>query len=132
MGGPGQPTPSVCGWCGAARHPERGVSDRVADQRRGRSREAPLGLRGATLREIPDGDGAAVYALHNPFVPDQPLHMVVLLLDLPGDGACEPHVGAALWLDDQGRITREERYHRVDSVRSCLDTSTFRAVGGSR
>jgi hypothetical protein len=48
--------------------------------------------------------------------------MVVLLLDLPGEGACQPHVGVALWLDDEGRITREERYHRVDSVRACLDT----------
>ena len=33
-----------------------------------------------------------------------------------------PTSGVALWLDGEGRITREERYHRVDSVRSCLDT----------
>jgi hypothetical protein len=78
---------------------------------------APLGLRGASLREIPDGEGPAVYV-----VPDQPLPLVVLLLDLPGEGACQPHVGAALWLDDEGRIAREERYHRVDSVRACIDT----------
>ena len=63
-----------------------------------------------------------MYALHDPNVADQPLDMVVLLLDLPGEGACQPHVGVALWLDDEGRITREERYHRVDSVRACLDT----------
>ncbi len=63
-----------------------------------------------------------MYAQHNPWVPEQPLHMVVLLLDLPGDDACQPQVGVALWLDDEGRITREERYHRIDSVRSCLDT----------
>jgi hypothetical protein len=84
--------------------------------------DAPLGLRGATVREIPDGQGPAVYAQHNAYVPDQPLDMVVLLLDLPGDDACQPHVGVALWLDDEGRITREERYHRIDSVRACLDT----------
>jgi hypothetical protein len=84
--------------------------------------DTPLGLRGASLREIPGGQGPAVYAQHNPWVPEQPLDMVVLLLDLPGDDACQPHVGAALWLDPEGRITREERYHRVDSVRSCLDT----------
>ena len=83
---------------------------------------APLGLRGASLREIPGGQGPGVYALHNPWVADQPLDMVVLLLDLPGEGACQPHVGAALWLDGEGRITREERYHRVDSARACLDT----------
>jgi hypothetical protein len=83
---------------------------------------APLGLRGATLREIPDGQGPAVYAQHHANVADQPLDMVVLLLDLPGEGACQPHVGVALWLDDEGRVTREERYHRVDSVRSCLET----------
>jgi hypothetical protein len=84
--------------------------------------DAPLGLRGASVREIPDGQGPAVYALHDPNVADQPLDMVVLLLDLPGEGGCEPHVGVALWLDGEGRITREERYHRVDSVRACLDT----------
>jgi hypothetical protein len=85
--------------------------------------DAPLGLRGAHLREIPDGQGPAVYALHNPWVPEQPLGMVVLLLDLPGDDGCLPRVGVALWLDDEGRITREERYHRIDSVRACLDTN---------
>ena len=83
---------------------------------------APISLRGASLREIPDGEGPAVYALHDPNVADQPLDMVVILLDLPGEGDCQPHVGVALWLDDEGRITREERYHRVDSVRACLDT----------
>jgi hypothetical protein len=84
--------------------------------------DAPMGLRGASLREIPGGQEPAVYALHNPYVAGQPLDMVVLLLDLPVGGACQPHVGVALWLDDSGRITREERYHRVDSVRACLDT----------
>jgi hypothetical protein len=84
--------------------------------------DTPLGLAGASLREIPGGQGPAVYAQHNPWLPDQPLDMVVLLLDLPGDGACQPHVGVALWLDGEGRITREERYHRVDSARACLDT----------
>ena len=94
--------------------------------------DAPLGLRGASLREISDGQGPAVYALHNPWVDEQPLDMVVLLLDLPGDDACQPHVGVALWLDDQagspGRsvTTGSTRCVRAWTPRTC------RAGGGSR
>ena len=120
---PGQPNPGIYAAGAVLRDTLHEVSltgSQISDaEAAGR---APLSLRGASLREIPDGEGPAVYALHDPSVADQPLDMVVLLLDLPAEGACQPHVGAALWLDDEGRITREERYHRVDSVRSCLDT----------
>jgi hypothetical protein len=121
--GPGQPNPGICAAGAVLRDTlhEVSVTGSEISEAAGDG-DAPLGLRGASLREIPGGQGPAVYALHNPFVADQPLEMVVLLLDLPGGGACQPHVGVALWLDSEGRITREERYHRVDSVRACLDT----------
>jgi hypothetical protein len=121
---PGQPGPGLYAAGAVLRDTLQEVSltgSQISDAAAAGS--APLGLRGASLREIPDGEGPAVYAQHNAWVPEQPLDMVVLLLDLPGDDACQPHVGVALWVDDQGRITREERYHRVDSVRACLDTN---------
>ena len=118
MWGQGQPAPEIYADSATVRDTLHEVSLRGSQISDAAGAGAPpVGLRGASLREIPDGEGPAVYV-----VPDQPLPMVVLLLDLPGEGACQPHVGAALWLDDQGRITREERYHRVDSVRACLDT----------
>jgi hypothetical protein len=121
--GEGQPSPGLYAGDAMLRDTLHEVSltgSRINDA--AAAGDVPFGLRGASLREVPAKGGPAVYALHNPCVDDQPLHMVVLLLDLPGEGDCEPHVGAVLWLDAQGRITREERYHRVDSVRSCLDT----------
>ena len=124
--GPGQPNPGIYAAGSVLRDTLHEVSltgSRISDA--AAAGDTPLGLRGASLREIPDGQGPAVYAQHNAYVADQPLDMVVLLLDLPGEGACQPHVGVALWLDDEGRVTREERYHRVDSVRACLDTKAL-------
>ena len=122
-GDPGQPTPEIYAAGAVLRDTLHEVSltgSQISDA--AAAGRAPVSLQGASLREIPDGEGPAVYALHNSLVADQPLDMVVILLDLPGEGDCQPHVGVALWLDGEGRITREERYHRVDSVRSCLDT----------
>jgi hypothetical protein len=121
--GEGQPSPGLYAGDAVLRDTLHEVSltgSQISDA--AAAGDAPLSLRGGSLREVPGSAGPAVYALHDPCVDDQPLYMVVLLLDLPGDGDCQPHVGAALWLDPEGRITREERYHRVDSVRSCLDT----------
>lgn len=117
MWGQGQPTPEIYAAGATVRDTLHEVSltgSQISDA--AAAGAPPRGLRGASLREIPDDEGPAVYV-----VPDEPLPMVVVLLDLPGKGDCQPHVGAALWLDDEGRIIREERYHRVDSVRSCLD-----------
>ncbi|HSO04744.1 MAG TPA: hypothetical protein VLQ92_09705 [Candidatus Limnocylindrales bacterium] len=118
MWGQGQPTPEIYAAGATVRDTLHEVSltgSQISDA--AAAGAPPRGLRGASLREIPDDEGPAVYV-----VPDEPLPVVVVLLDLPGKGACQPHVGAALWLDGEGRITREERYHRVDSVRACLDT----------
>ena len=123
---PGQPSPGLYAAGAVLRDTLHEVSltgSQISDA--AAAGDAPLGLRGASLREIPDGEGPAVYAQHNAYEADQPLDMVVLLLDLPGEGACQPHVGVVLWLDDEGRVTREERYHRVDSVRACLDTKAL-------
>jgi hypothetical protein len=125
---PGQPGPGLYAGGAVLRDTLHEVSltgSQISDA--AAAGDAPLGLGGASLREISGGEDPAVYAQHDPYAPGQPLHLVVLLLDLPGEGACQPHVGVALWLDDEGRVTREERYHRVDSVRACLDTNDLPA-----
>ena len=38
---------------------------------------------------------------------------------MPGTGDCPGSVAVVLWLDTAKRITREERLHRIDSVRRC-------------
>jgi hypothetical protein len=77
------------------------------------------GLAGATLRDIPEDGGPALY-VNGPFAhrPEE-IDRLVLLLDVPGAGGCPGPVGVVLWLDDAQRITREERFHRVDAWRRC-------------
>lgn len=79
------------------------------------------GLPGATLRVIPEQGGPAIY-INGPWShrPDE-VDRMVLLLDVTGDGDCPGQVGVALWLDAGQRITREERFHRVDAWRRCAD-----------
>jgi hypothetical protein len=79
------------------------------------------GLAGATLRDIPEAGGPALY-INGPQSrrPDQ-IDRLVLLLDVPGDEDCPGQVGVVLWLDADQRIIREERFHRVDAWRRCAD-----------
>lgn len=49
---------------------------------------------------------------------------MVLLLDVADGPACHGEVGVALTVED-GRIARERRFHEVESVSRCLDTSTL-------
>jgi hypothetical protein len=78
------------------------------------------GLPGAVVREFPD-EGGRAYFINGPFLkgPD-PVDQLVLLLDVGAEGGCPGPVAVVLDLDDQKRITREERYHRIDAARRCL------------
>lgn len=76
------------------------------------------GLRGATLRHIPDGGGPAYY--ENGGYNVGPVDQLVVLMDLPGEGGCPGAVASVLWLDGDMRITREQRYHRIDAIRRCV------------
>jgi hypothetical protein len=80
---------------------------------------AGLSLRGATLREIPGGAGPAAFIDGDYGTGIAGTDRLVLLLDVPGEGECPGAVAVVLWLDDDQRITREERMHRIDSVRRC-------------
>jgi hypothetical protein len=79
------------------------------------------GLAGATVHDLPENDGPALYA-NGPFShrPEE-IDRLVMLLEVPGDGDCPGQVGVVLWLDAEQRITREERFHRVDAWRRCAD-----------
>lgn len=83
-------------------------------------------LPGATLHEIPDGGGPGYYA--NGSDSDGTLILGdrrVLLLSVDESGGCPGDVAVAQWIDDSELITREERFHRVDSVRECLDVGSL-------
>lgn len=85
------------------------------------SETAAGGLPGATEHEIPEDGGIARYdsrpSTGNGF---GPLLGITMLLDVPGDGGCPGPVAASLTLDEDGLITHEERYHRVDAVDRCF------------
>ncbi len=78
-----------------------------------------LSLRGATLHEIPAGAGPAAFTNGDYGTGIGGADQLVLLLDVPGEGDCPGAVAVALWLDDTQHITREERLHRIDSLRRC-------------
>ena len=84
------------------------------------------GLPGATLHEIPNGGGPAYYGhgSDSDTTPDFGDRRV-LLLDVDESGGCPGDVAVAQWIDDSNLITREERFHRVDSVRECMDVGSL-------
>ena len=80
------------------------------------------GLPGAVLPEFPD-DGGRAYFINGPFLQGAyPVDQLVLLLDVGPEGGCPGPVAVFLDLDDQKRITHEERFHRIDALRRCLPT----------
>ena len=77
-------------------------------------------LPGAVLRTIPENGGPAAYATGH-FSSD----WRVLLLTVADGGGCPGEMAVAVLLDDQKRIVREERYHRVDAMRRCSDPAAL-------
>jgi hypothetical protein len=73
-------------------------------------------LPGAVLHTIPEDGGPAAYATGNPLIDRR-----VLLLTVDDGGGCPGEMAVVLWLDDEDRVVREERYHRVDALRRCTD-----------
>ena len=81
------------------------------------------GLLGATLHQLPivDGDGGDAYyiGLAGDRLPEDLVGLVVLM-DVADERGCRRQVAAQLDLEGP-RITHEERFHRVDSLRQCVD-----------
>ncbi len=86
---------------------------------------SPVSLRGATLHEIPDGAGPAAYTSGAYGMGISGVDRLVLLMDVTVSGDCPGDVATVLWLDAATRITREERLHRIDSVRRCTPADQF-------
>lgn len=82
------------------------------------------GLPGATLHEIIDDFGPAVY-VHVGGPSGNDVIGLGLLLGVPGEGGCTWAIGARIALDDDGLITREERFHRIDSARTCIGVGSL-------
>ncbi|HEX6886606.1 MAG TPA: hypothetical protein VF143_00760 [Candidatus Nanopelagicales bacterium] len=81
------------------------------------------GLPRASLLDLPPGGDPDYYAgapaaYSNGAFGDASTNALVLLLDVLGD--CPGQVGVQLWLDRARRIVREERFHRIDTLRRCL------------
>jgi len=81
------------------------------------------GLLGATLHQLPivDGDGGDAYyiSLAGDRLPEDLVGLVVLM-DVADARGCRRQVAAQVDLEGP-RITHEERFHRVDSLRQCVD-----------
>ena len=50
---------------------------------------------------------------------------LVMLMDVADQAGCTRAVASVLWLDEQGLITREERLHRIDTLRECADDAAL-------
>lgn len=81
------------------------------------------GLLGATLHQLPivAGDGGDAYyiSLAGGQLPED-LVGIVVLMDVTDERGCRRQVAAQLDLEGP-RITREQRFHRVDSLRQCVE-----------
>jgi hypothetical protein len=81
------------------------------------------GLPGASLHELAEGSGPAVYfngdfdALNGGRAEADEY---VLLLDTTAPGSCPGPIAVVFQLDREGLIAREERLHRIDALRRCL------------
>lgn len=78
------------------------------------------GLPGAALGEYP-GEGGRAFFIKGHFLCGNGLiDQLVLLLDVGPKSGCPGPMAVVLDLDERGRITVEERYHRIDALRRCL------------
>jgi hypothetical protein len=83
------------------------------------------GLPGAVLRTIRDEGGPALY-INGPSARSEPRDRMVLLLTVDDGKGCPGEVAVVLELGG-GTITAEERYHRVDALRRCLEADALPA-----
>ena len=78
------------------------------------------GLDQVTIDPLPDASGPAVFVVTPPGERhSDPMRSMAMLVTTPGD-RCPGHLAVVLELDEQGRITHEQRYHRVDTLTRCI------------
>ena len=96
------------------------------------------GLPGATIDRLPGISGPAVFVVASTgFDYAEPMQSMVMLVTADGGEGCPGHLAVVLDLDGQGRIAREMRYHRIDTLSRCVgeasgDTSAKRRGTASR
>lgn len=90
------------------------------------------GLPRATIDQLPGLSGPAVFVVASTgFDYTEPMQSMVMLVTADGGEGCPGHMAVVLDLDEQGRIARETRYHRIDTLSRCVgeasgDPSTTR------
>jgi hypothetical protein len=78
------------------------------------------GLDQVTIDTLPEFGGPAVFVVTSPGLHrSDPMRRMAMLVASDGD-RCPGHLAVVLDLDEQGRITHEERYHRVDTLSRCI------------
>lgn len=77
----------------------------------------------ATLRldRLPQHRGVAVFGISLDL--SQSFEKAVLLLTSDDGTGCPGHVAVSLALSPAGKVTHEERYHRIDDARRCIPPS---------
>ena len=91
------------------------------------------GLNRVTIDRLPDASGPAIFVATPPGLHHSDPMRSMALLVTAGEGDQGPgHLAVVLNLDEQGRITHEERYHRVDTLTRCIDAGPGAAATGPR
>jgi hypothetical protein len=79
------------------------------------------GLPRATIDMLPGLSGPAVFVVADTgFDYTPPMQSMVMLVSADGGEGCPGHLAVVMELDEQGRITRETRYHRIDTLSRCV------------
>jgi hypothetical protein len=83
------------------------------------------GLPRATIDQLPGLSGPAVFVVASTgFDYSEPMQSMVMLVTADGGEGCPGHLAVVLDLDEQGRIARETRYHRIDTLSRCVDEAS--------
>ena len=79
----------------------------------------------ATIDQLPGLSGPAVFVVADTgFDYTAPMQSMVMLVTADGGEGCPGHLAVVLELDEQGRIARETRYHRIDTLSRCVSEAS--------
>lgn len=89
------------------------------------SSESTTLMHSMRMMNLPDYGGPGTFVSGGRLPKDVPLDRVALLLDPDTPGACPGHLAVVLTVDPEGAILREDRYHRVDDLFRCSNSSNL-------
>ena len=91
------------------------------------------GLDQVTLDPLPDASGPPIFVVTPPGERhSDPMRSMAMLVTADAGDRCPGHLAVVLELDEQGRITHEQRYHEVDTLTRCIEAGPGDAEAGPR